>query len=567
MGKKFTIDEFKQTFDKPATPKGASKQKDTLEDIAKEMTAKKDERRADTFKSTAAEIYKDHADYYVELLGYKLAKHWDDKSRKVWLERSPAEASEKVLDKLYTGRKWDEDAINGELESSPSHVIVDYLEKRQPALVRTAAKKKFAELDGAKLEEYGTKLPFAAKTDLLKEGLAKKDAKAVKACIGAFAFLTEKQQQDYAEADPDFFVTNVFPVLHESGDNALNMLKKPKWREILSQDQAAWKKLTDSMPILSVSVAAKKRTNKDDPTPKEMTEAIFDCVCLNDGVQMTYFTNPVDTDHALLGGPSETDTKARTDQVSILKNGGYEEPDKPATQCHNLKGIVKQMVQLSLGDKVRIEDDHIDYMLLTKPMSQMPGGLLPKTFGGNVRDDSGKLTGQVMFTGVGGTHSHTWLRIDGVDYDPVLGTRGAAVKNSKADEFKWVVPELVGKGTGGDYIIKDPQLKPAPNKHGFGTCYRLTKKPEDYIGGIYGLALDVSGTEIKVKEVFANGPCNGVLEKDDVILKVNDGDADPSLLHDYVIGNQGEKRKFKVRRANKTKKFSVKAVSPLSMDG
>ena len=325
----------------------------------------------------------------------------------------------------------------------------------------------------------------------------------------------------------------------------------------------AWKKLADTMPVLSVGEAAKKRVGKDDATPQELTEAIFDCVLENDGIELTYFTNPLDSDHALLGGPWRKGQKGTRGASRELESQGYDVPDKPATQCHNLKGVVKQMVIQTLGDKVKIEEDHIAGMLLTKPISGMPGGLLPNTFGGNVYDENDKLTGQAMFTGVGGSQSHTWLRIDGVDFDPVLGTRGPAVKAAKADEFTWVVPDLVGKGTKGDFIIKDPKLKPAPNKNGFGSAYRLTKDPTKYIQGVYGLTFEMADKDVKVKEVAKDGPSADILEGGDVVLKVDGAPADGSKFYDYSIGNDGQKRVFEVRRGKKKMKLSVRAVSPL----
>ena len=563
MGKKFTIDEFRVTFNKPSLPKGLSgKSKDELEGFVKKI-AKNDSRDIDTFKANSAEMYKDHATYFVDLLSYKVAKHWDAEERKIWLDNSPVEAVEKVLGKLYPNKAMDEDEINAELESCTSSKVADYLYKAYPEKLKAAAKKKFKELKGKELEKYGSMLPLDARSDLLVDGLKNSDAAAVQACNGCFPFLPLKDQMELAQLDPAFFITNIFLPSHNAGDNALTMLKNEKWRDILSSDPLAWKVLTESMPILSVGEAAKTRVGKDDATAQEMTEAIFDCVCENDGIELTYFTNPVDTDHAVLGGPGEKDSIARKEQVEKLASEGYEEPDKPATQCHNLKGIVKQIIALSLGNKVLIEEDHIQNMLLTKPLSSVPGGLLPKTFGGNVCNDNGDLTGQVMFTGVGGKQSHTWLRIDGVDYDPVLGTKGAQVANSKEDEFQWVVPEVVGKGTKGDYIIKDPKLKAAPNKHGFGSCYRLTKKPLDYIRGIYGISFETAGLEIKVKELFDGGPSKGVLEAGDVVLKVDGVEPDASQLHDYAIGEDGQKRVFHIRRGKKKLKLSVKAVSPI----
>src|SRR5436305_163683 len=67
--------------------------------------------------------------------------------------------------------------------------------------------------------------------------------------------------------------------------------------------------------------------------------------------------------------------------------------------------------------------------------------MTPVEFGafvGNVYDDKGKLTGQVLVTGNpdgDDPAAHTVLLVGGVKYDAVLGTKGAAVDASVDDEF------------------------------------------------------------------------------------------------------------------------------------
>src|SRR5712691_2901718 len=83
------------------------------------------------------------------------------------------------------------------------------------------------------------------------------------------------------------------------------------------------------------------------------------------------------------------------------------------------------------AEKAQNRAGNVNNMLLTKPLASVPGkGLLDKSFGGNVLDDGGKSLDQVLFTGDGGINSHTWLVIDGMEYDPVMGTRGAELAAS-----------------------------------------------------------------------------------------------------------------------------------------
>ena len=157
-------------------------------------------------------------------------------------------------------------------------------------------------------------------------------------------------------------------------------------------------------------------------------------------------------------------------------------PGAPATQCHNLLGVLRHSLEAS-GIDLPVRSEDIDNMALTVPLRSLPRrGLLPP-FDGNIINDNGDYTGQVLFTGADGKQSHTWLVIGDEPYDPVLGTRGAEVANAVANQFDWVVPDQVGKGNGGWYIVRDSEKKAAPNDHGFGSAYRLTKTPENSYDG------------------------------------------------------------------------------------
>ncbi|XZE32940.1 hypothetical protein SH501x_003707 [Pirellulaceae bacterium SH501] len=565
---KFTIEEFKVTFKKPTPPNGFSgSDKDDMEKSVKKLTGSASDSVAEAaLRDKTSSAYKNHPAYFVELLCYKLSKHWDKGQRDLWMKYAPPEAVADAFQKICEGKVFDEKSMLEMLEEYQSFEAIGlYFWKNHKDLLTSVAKKKCGELAGKDLKEFVALLPADLRKELLTDAMEKQNAEVVLHCSSEFFFLPIQDQMEHAKKDLDFFIKNIFIPAHSNTDNALNILKNPQWRAILQQDPLVWGEIAKTMPIVAVGVAAQKRLDKDPPEPMDLANAIFNCVCENDGVSMTYFTNPLDTDHALLGGPGEKDTEAKKEQIKKLEEQGYDIPDKPATQCHNLKGVVKQMLQLALGSKVTIEEDHIQHMLLTCPLSEVPGGLLPNTFKGNVCDDSGNFTGQVMFTGVGGTHSHTWLKVNGVDFDPVLGTRGPEVKKSKADEFKWVVPDLLAKGEKGSFIIKDPTLRAAPNKHGFDSAYRLTDSPDKYLQPIFGVTLELVQDQVKVKEVFAKGPAANVLEVNDVILKVDKTPPDPSKLSSYNFGSADQKRVFEIKRGAKKKKYSIKPVDPLGL--
>ncbi len=565
---KFTIEEFKVTFNKPTPPKGFSGgEKDDMEKFVKKLSASdSDSVTESALREKTKSAYKDHPAYFVDLLCYKLSKHWDKEQRNVWMKYAPPEAVADAFSKICKGKVFDETSMLEMLQDyEHCEAIRIYFWKNHKDLLKSLAKEKCEELTGKELKDFVGLLPAELRMDLLTDAMEKQNAEVVLSCSSEFFFLPIDDQMKQAKKDLDFFVKNIFIPAHSTTDNALNILKNPQWRAVLQEDPLVWGEIAKTMPIVAVGVAAQTRLNKDSPEPMDLVNEIFNCVCENDGVSMTYFTNPLDTDHALLGGPGEKDKEAKKEQIKKLEEQGYEIPDKPATQCHNLKGVVKQMLQVALGNKVVIEEDHIQHMLLTRPLNEVPGGLLPNTFKGNVCDDSGNYTGQVMFTGVGGTHSHTWLKVNGVDFDPVLGTRGPEVKKSKADEFKWVVPDLLAKGEKGSFIIKDSTLRAAPNKHGFDSAYRLTNSPEDYLQPIFGVTLELVQDVVKVKEVFAKGPAANVLEANDVILKVDGTPPDPGKLNSYNFGSTGQKRVFEIKRGTKKKKYSIKPVDPLSL--
>lgn len=554
MGKKFTIDEFKMTFGKPSLPKGlSSKKKDELEAAAKKKNNQ-------DFEAGAAEMYKDHPDYFVELLSYKFAKHFDADTRDMWLDRSPEAAVFKVLDTLF-GKGLDDTQLEKALDDYSSNFQVKkYLLQKYPDKSKEILTTKLGKVQGEEKVNFIRNTPMEVQKAWFEDGYAKKDPELVRAGALAYTMLKPDEQRQLAESDPEFFVETIVQE-YKINPNAVDLFKNKALMDVLAKDAKAWKKLVESTPVLSLSDAAKKRVGKDTPTKEEMTEALFQSLVANDGIELTYFTCTLDQDRAVLTGMNDTDAKNRTEKAKEL---GVEVPDKPATQCHNLKGVLKHALQANLGNAVKIEEGQIVGMLLTKPLSGMPGGLLPNTFGGNVRDDSGGLTGQVMFTGVGGLQSHTWLIIDGVPFDPVLGTKGDQVAGSVAEEFDWKVPEILGKGKKGNFIVKDPSSKPAANSHGFGSCYRLTKHPENFVKGVIGANFTVDKDAVKVEQVLKGGPAEGILEANDLVLKVDNAAADKTKLDDYSRGDAGTTRVFEIRRNGKKKKVKVTASSPLS---
>jgi hypothetical protein len=229
-------------------------------------------------------------------------------------------------------------------------------------------------------------------------------------------------------------------------------------------------------------IAAKKLK-----TDGEKVGAMFDAIMNNQGIPLAYYTNNFTPNHAILSGGSEWDKGFAADQKKTL---GADAPDLPATQCHKLLHLTTELVGQCPGltKPPKVVQDTCDNMLLTAPLASIPGkGLLDKSFTGNVFDDSDKPTGQILFTGDSGKNSHTWLVIDGVPFDPVLGTRGDQVAASIQERFDWLIVDRVARGASGRYVVKGPGKdgkavpKAASNKMGFISGYRITANPENYL--------------------------------------------------------------------------------------
>ena len=251
--------------------------------------------------------------------------------------------------------------------------------------------------------------------------------------------------------------------------------------------KAEWDTLVTETPCLSLLQSVGKTIADNGlATDAEKVDAMFDAICNNDGIPLAYATNTIDVNRVILTGGTPGDKDFRANQKQAV---GESYPDLPATQCHMLLYLVKDMTELcpGLSKKPKITQGTINHILLTAALASIPGkGLLDKSFGGNVFDENGASLDRILFTGDSGINSHTWQVIDGVPYDSVLGTRGDEVAASVGAEFKWVILNRVAK-SGSDYIIKGERADGTEtpnakgNKMGFSTGYLMTTTPEKFL--------------------------------------------------------------------------------------
>jgi hypothetical protein len=285
-----------------------------------------------------------------------------------------------------------------------------------------------------------------------------------------------------AASNPALFVTDVLPNL-KSGNQFVELMADAEMRQLLKDGAPKeWADMVDDTPMLKLlgNVETKVKSKKLKKSAQIVGE-IFDAIVGNDGIELGYQAVSEDPVRVILSGGTPKDKEMRAAKQKIV---GDTFPDIPSTQCHSLLGLTETLMGAFPGLRPKIVQKTCDFIMLTKPLSSIPGkGLLDKGFGGNVFDDNGASLNRILFTGDSGINSHTWLEIDGVEFDPVMGTRGKEVGASKESDFKWLISDRLAKGGGADYIVKEdpPVVKAKANKMGFGTGYRLTQNPAKYL--------------------------------------------------------------------------------------
>ena len=518
MGKK-SKDEFKAAFKaikKPKAPdSGAKKQKSKLETAVDKAEDWDDPK----FKQLAQDLYDENPDYMVDLIAYKFAKHFDEGSQEkpFWTNQVPKEALQKALAKVVPGDMSDkltqvtlEKSLLGKgTQDNTAKVIYE----RDPEGTTEFAMAKWSEAYSRGDEELAKK--WAGVMPNTREGVLLKfdqitstgNADAARAYAIQLSQLTkddedtavdptsvdrglEQKELDHeailgvAKANPTLFVSQILPGL-KAQNNFVEIVTQPELQSLLKKKAPKeWEKLVAETPVLSLLGDVEKEIKRKKLTdPAKMVGEMFDAIMNNRGIPLAYATNTIDNNRVILSGGTEDDKKSREKTKEVM---GDACPDLPATQCHMLLHLTEEMMNLcpGLNKKPKITQGTINNILLTKPLASIPGkGLLDKTFGGNVFDEGGKSTDQILFTGDSGKNSHTWVVIDGVEYDPVLGTRGKQVGESIGDQFDWLIEDRVARGSGGNFIIKGAEGTPKPkaNKMGFSSGYLLTQQPQKYL--------------------------------------------------------------------------------------
>lgn len=345
------------------------------------------------------------------------------------------------------------------------------------------------------------RLPYAGGPilDALRESIYAGEPHA-RMFVGMIGFIPSAERVIMAKKDPAFFLAHVVKPLRDVDtrnfrDVLVDAYVDPTQKALIgpggqatdaSQLRAVlragapseWKEFAASVPLLAPAEKARVALSKSKkaPTVFEVVDHIFDNIVANGDISIGYFATSKDATEDIMMGRSGG---------SAADTSGLDEPLR--TQCDDIMKITRDAIRaypdLDVTFKIGMEKQ----ALLTKPLAGVPGGLIPKTFKGNVQLANGKWTNQIFFTGVTETkepNSHTWLVINGRPYDAVLGTRGADVEAARQGSFTQVSVKD-DTGTKWEKVWRDPAgntlkildgVKPPANPMGFGTAYRYTPK-------------------------------------------------------------------------------------------
>jgi hypothetical protein len=237
--------------------------------------------------------------------------------------------------------------------------------------------------------------------------------------------------------NPDFFITNVLlDGLRRSdwGKQSLQQLVEDRelLGELSSAAPASYARLVAQIPVLKLVTGVQSRLahaeGKGVTVTQEMAiDELFDSFISNKGMEVGYSGTKVDDNLVMLTGQTKKDKESREKDLKPLM------PDLPAklsTACHQLLQLFKSVLSSYPGlEELKAENGSEDMAVLTKPLRTLPGGLIANTYAGNVFDAEGRPTGQIFFSGDRAkiSKSHSWVVLDGVAYDPVLGTKGDSV--------------------------------------------------------------------------------------------------------------------------------------------
>lgn len=329
---------------------------------------------------------------------------------------------------------------------------------------------------GGRWQGYLDASSDAARLVTLQVACEQRDRRVATLLVDHFFSLTAAQRLALARrSDPAFLVEHVLtPGKERRPGHIVPVLQEHPLMDYLKRHApAAYAAFASDAPQLRV-VENVMGALPPDATARQVVDAIFQAIVTNTSIDVAYLATQLTPVEHILTGDTEPSRNLHAQQSLALPAI----PAIPATDCHHLlmtfEAILKSYPRLDV-DYERVT---LTKAVLTQPLATMPGGLIARTFAGNVFDEAGATTGQIFFTGEDGVNSHSWLKVDGKSYDILFGTTGAAVQGAVAGQFVQTKdPQVYRQVNGGSFLIADPALPVPANPYSFSTAYRLTRHP------------------------------------------------------------------------------------------
>jgi hypothetical protein len=293
------------------------------------------------------------------------------------------------------------------------------------------------------------------------------------------SLFTDAELLQAAQHDEAYFVEHVLtPAKDLNPTMMVPILKKQALMGHLKQEaREQYDAFADATPQLAVveNVMGDMEDLDQPPTNREIADAIFQAVITNTGIRLGYMGTAVSPVEHALTGETSTAMKLRREQKRRNRNI----PNIPATDCHHLLTIFQNILQTYPGFTGALDRTTLNRAVLTRPMGQMPGGLIANSFAGNTFDEDNAPTGQIFFTGEDGINSHSWLTVDGRAYDPLFGTTGAAVAQGAAGSYQMERPGVFRNVDRNEYLVKTTEVAVPGNPYSFNTAYKKMDGPRE----------------------------------------------------------------------------------------
>jgi hypothetical protein len=348
---------------------------------------------------------------------------------------------------------------------------------------------------------YDPRLKF----ELLERSLASGNARATRWLAPLLGDLLKPTSRDYNPADAarivavgaaHFLAAGVPALLKENTADVIVLVLKDRGVMDVLRAQPGYAALVEQLPILKANRDA-VRDAGDGASAEAIIDAMF-AIFISGEMNLGYIgTSGTQPQDMLLG----RDTRV-----------GRQRGPKPRVllDCHRLAAAFADMVRANheLAVDIGVDQDHIYEAVLTEPLQTLPGGLIAKTYKGNVFDDFYVPTNQIFFSADRGTNSHTWSVINGKPYDPLFGTRGDEVAEAVQARFQRTNREGVWRqiGEGAVYLIKKEDLKNPDSVHGLSSGYVITEHPRRHGVNPAGIEFDAEDVRLSAADLAARIP-------------------------------------------------------------